>query len=48
MSDLDILGEVIETDVLVIGGGFAGLWAANKAKEKVKDVLIIEKGPAMG
>ncbi|MBW1799091.1 MAG: FAD-binding protein [Deltaproteobacteria bacterium] len=48
MNNLEYLGDVIKTDVLVIGGGFAGLWAANRAKEKVGDVLIIEKGPAMG
>jgi len=48
MSKLETLGNVIQTDVLVIGGGFAGLWAANRAKEIVKDVLVIEKGPAMG
>ena len=48
MSALERLGNVIHTDVLVVGGGFAGLWAANRAKESVEDVLIIEKGPAMG
>lgn len=42
------LGKVIETDVLVIGGAYSGLWAANRAKEFADDVLIIEKGPQMG
>jgi succinate dehydrogenase / fumarate reductase flavoprotein subunit len=48
VSDLDTLGQVIETDVLVIGGGLAGLWAANRARESVNDVLIVEKGPPLG
>jgi len=39
-------GRVIETDVLVIGGGLAGLWAANRAKETVDRVLIVDKGPS--
>jgi succinate dehydrogenase/fumarate reductase flavoprotein subunit len=39
------LGKVIETDVLVIGGGVAGLWAANTAKQSVDRVLIVDKGP---
>lgn len=34
-----------KTDILVIGGGFAGIWAARKAREYVKDVLIVDKGP---
>jgi len=40
--------EVIETDVLVIGGGFSGLWAANSARDFVENVLIVDKGPPMG
>jgi succinate dehydrogenase/fumarate reductase flavoprotein subunit len=36
--------EVIETDVLVIGGGFAGIFAAVKAKEKGVDVTMAVKG----
>ena len=36
MSDITVLN----TDVLVIGGGFAGLWTAKKAREYVEDVLI--------
>ncbi len=34
-----------KTDVLIIGGGFAGLWAARQASTHVKDVLIVDKGP---
>lgn len=34
---------MVETDVLVIGGGIAGCFAAIKAKEKGVDVVIIDK-----
>jgi len=46
MSDKGGSGvEHIETDVLIIGGGFGGLFAAIKAKEKgAGDVLIVDKG----
>jgi succinate dehydrogenase/fumarate reductase flavoprotein subunit len=36
--------DVIETDVLVIGGGFAGIFAAVKAKEQGVDVTMAIKG----
>ena len=36
--------NLAETDVLVIGGGMAGLFAAIKAREKGVDVAIIDKG----
>ena len=36
--------DVIETDVLVIGGGFAGTFAAVKAKEQGVDVTMAIKG----
>ena len=45
MAKLDSLGKIIETDVLVIGGGPSGLWAANRAKELGSDVFIVDKGP---
>lgn len=45
MASLHSLGKVIETDVLVIGGGPAGLWAANRAKEFVGRVTMVDKGP---
>jgi succinate dehydrogenase/fumarate reductase flavoprotein subunit len=45
MSNLEKLGKVNETDVLVVGGGLAGLWAANIAKKSVDRVLIVDKGP---
>ena len=43
MSDITVLN----TDVLVIGGGFAGLWTAKKAREYVEDVLWT-RAPATG
>jgi len=45
MAKLEDLGEVISADLLIIGGGIAGLVAANKAKEEYPnlDVLIVEK-----
>lgn len=36
----------LKTDFLIIGGGFAGLWAAKRAWEcGIKDILIVDKGP---
>ena len=36
----------IKADVLIIGGGFSGLWAAVSAREHVSDVVLVDKGPA--
>ena len=36
--------ETIETDVLVIGGGMAGFFAAIKAKDQGLDVTLVDKG----
>lgn len=33
----------IKCDVLVIGGGFGGFWAAIKAKEKAERVILVDK-----
>jgi succinate dehydrogenase/fumarate reductase flavoprotein subunit len=44
MGSIDELGEVITTDILVIGGGISGIEAAIKAKEKPVDVLVVDKG----
>jgi succinate dehydrogenase/fumarate reductase flavoprotein subunit len=44
MKSLEEMGEVISTDVLVIGGGIAGLCAGIKARETGEDVLVVDKG----
>jgi succinate dehydrogenase / fumarate reductase flavoprotein subunit len=48
LSKIEELGEVISTDVLIIGGGIGGLAAAVKAKEEKPDldVLVVEKQTA--
>lgn len=38
-------GTPIETDVLIIGGGIAGLWAAARAKMFADRVTVMDKGP---
>jgi succinate dehydrogenase/fumarate reductase flavoprotein subunit len=38
------LEPVIETDVLVVGGGFAGCFAAVKAREQGVSVTLVSKG----
>ena len=45
MTDINTMGEVVSTDLLIIGGGVGGLAAAIKAKEAYPDtdVLIVEK-----
>jgi succinate dehydrogenase/fumarate reductase flavoprotein subunit len=48
MGGLETYGTVIGTDVLVIGGGYAGLWAAKRVREESAEVLVVEKGPPMG
>jgi len=37
------LENLVETDVLVVGGGMAGLFAAMKAKEQGLDVTLVDK-----
>ena len=39
--------KLLETDVLIIGGGSAGMWTANHFKDLQpdKEVLIVDKGP---
>ncbi len=44
MNGIDTLGQVISTDVLVVGGGISGLVAGIKARENAGQVLIVEKG----
>jgi succinate dehydrogenase/fumarate reductase flavoprotein subunit len=36
---------VITVDVLIVGGGIAGMYAALKAREKGASVLLVSKGP---
>jgi succinate dehydrogenase/fumarate reductase flavoprotein subunit len=43
MSILDIADRLIETDVLIIGGGVAGCACAIKARENNLDVTLFEK-----
>jgi len=43
MSILDIADKVIETDVLIIGGGVAGCACAIKARDNNLDVTLFEK-----
>jgi succinate dehydrogenase / fumarate reductase flavoprotein subunit len=45
MDKLENLGTIITTDVLVIGGGPSGLWAANRARELGSNVTVVDKGP---
>ncbi len=45
MATLESLGKVVSTDMLIIGGGIAGLTAAITAKEEAPDldVLVVDK-----
>lgn len=40
----DIRNNITECDVLVIGGGLAGCWAAMKAREITDKVVLVDKG----
>jgi len=37
------LWEVLKSDVLIIGGGFGGLWAALRAAESGASVILVDK-----
>ena len=39
-----MLENIVETDVLIVGGGLAGCFAAIKAKERGVDVTLVDKG----
>jgi len=45
MANMQQIGEVHECDVLVVGGGIAGLWAGSMACEHVDRVIVVDKGP---
>lgn len=45
MVNMESMGKVVHTDVLVIGGGIAGLFAGIRAREFVEKVSIVDKGP---
>lgn len=38
------INEILQTDLLVIGGGLAGCWTALKAKQQGLDCIIVDKG----
>ncbi len=42
------LGHDIDTDVCVIGGGFAGLWTARALQKRHKNVVLIERHRVAG
>jgi succinate dehydrogenase/fumarate reductase flavoprotein subunit len=48
MANLESLGKVVSTDILIVGGGLAGISAAITAKETDPslDVLIVDKAVA--
>jgi succinate dehydrogenase / fumarate reductase flavoprotein subunit len=41
LTSLDELGEVVSTDLLIVGGGVGGLAAAIRAKEECPDVEVL-------
>ena len=44
MKNIETLGEVVKSDVLIVGGGISGLLAAVNAKKEGADVLVVDKG----
>ena len=46
MKGLERLGQLVETDVLVIGSGIAGAFAAIKARETGASVTVVDRSYA--
>lgn len=42
------LSHDIDTDICIIGGGFAGLWTARALQKRHKEVVLIERGKIAG
>jgi gamma-glutamylputrescine oxidase len=42
------LSHDIDTDICIIGGGFAGLWTARALQKRHKEVVLIERGRVAG
>ena len=40
---MSITGSIIDADVLVIGGGLAGTWAALRAADSTDKVILVDK-----
>ena len=43
MNEKSDIWEVTRSDVLIIGGGFGGLWAALRAAEGGSSVILVDK-----
>lgn len=43
MTDFEDVGSVLETDVVVFGGGIAGVFAAIRASGEGARVVLVEK-----
>ena len=41
-------GYQYTTDLLVIGCGFSGMWAAMRARDFLGDVLVVTRAPETG
>jgi heterodisulfide reductase subunit A-like polyferredoxin len=50
MNGGDLMTEVVATNetILVVGGGISGMTAALEAAETGKNVVLVEKNPAIG
>ncbi len=48
MSDPSANGDSLSADILVVGGGIAGMTTAIEASEVGKEVILIERKPSLG